>query len=117
MVVALKRILEAFIAEYIKDRDKNKHGKELVVVDGAEQSLRQLVGAADLASSSPDLKLYVWLAPPGHTDFGFATTFPHCPTCKAIADQPGFGRPPGPIQTCRVCDSNYNQRETVVAKK
>jgi hypothetical protein len=28
------------------------------------------------------LRLHVRMSPPGHVDFGFHTTFPHCPRCK-----------------------------------
>jgi hypothetical protein len=44
--------------------------------------LRAFARATELAEAH-GLPLSVCVAPPGHTDFGIYTIFPHCPLCKA----------------------------------
>lgn len=57
--------------------------------------------------------LHVDLAPPGHSDFGFLTTFVHCPRCKADG---GFEHwqesyPTEPV-TCAICGFSYSPVST-----
>lgn len=64
------------------------------------------------AAASRELPLHVSMPPPGHTDFGFYTVFPHCPRCKAEAP---VGRwkekySDEPLE-CRVCGHTFNPNE------
>ncbi len=51
-----------------------------------------------------ELPLHVEMAPPGHTDLGMYTVFPHCPRCKAYAPVARWQEsyPDEPID-CEVC--------------
>ena len=59
-----------------------------------------------------ELPIHVSIGPPGHTDFGVYTVFPHCPRCKAEAsvDRWQDKYPEVPIQ-CRVCGHSFNPNE------
>jgi hypothetical protein len=64
-------------------------------------------------SLSRNLNLHVKLGPPGHTDFGILTTFPHCPFCKAEANVERWKRKyPTELQTCEVCGTRFSPAET-----
>ena len=74
--------------------------------------LRAFVRAAGLAQRH-GLDLHVRLAPPGHTDLGYVTTFPHCPVCKAMADVQRWQRQyPKELHRCRACGHEYSPAET-----
>jgi hypothetical protein len=63
-------------------------------------------------ASAHDLRLHVRLSPPGHTDFGFLTTFPHCPRCKRPSGERWsrhYSRKP---KTCPACGQRYVPAET-----
>src|SRR4051812_39328239 len=67
--------------------------------------LREFVLAAEICATRR-LPLHVLMGPPGHTDFGIWTTFPHCPACKAEADlEPWKRRYPTEECACKVCGS------------
>ncbi|MGE0490993.1 MAG: hypothetical protein AB7S38_17430 [Vulcanimicrobiota bacterium] len=53
------------------------------------------------------LPLQVELAPYGHSDLGYLTTFGHCPRCKATPD---MAVPFDREQTCQVCGEVYLPR-------
>jgi formylglycine-generating enzyme required for sulfatase activity len=59
-----------------------------------------------------ELPVHVSVAPPGHTDFGFYTIFPHCPRCKAAASvgrwQESYSEKP---YSCKVCGHVFNPNE------
>lgn len=59
------------------------------------------------------LPIYVDLAAPGHSDFGWTTIFPHCPRCKAEAPLPRWQEsyPKEPIR-CPVCETEYSPAAT-----
>src|SRR5262249_21328709 len=60
-----------------------------------------------------ELPLHVAAPPPGHTDFGTYTIFPHCPRCKAAAPLPRWQEsyPDEPID-CSVCGHRYSPAAT-----
>lgn len=59
------------------------------------------------------LALHVSMAPPGHTDLGFYTVFPHCPVCKAEANIKRWqSRVPRTPRACHVCGNTYVPSET-----
>jgi hypothetical protein len=70
--------------------------------------LRAFVRATQLALEH-GLSLHVRMAPPGHTDFGFYTIFPHCPTCKAEAAdvEPWQAKYPDVARPCHVCGKPF----------
>jgi hypothetical protein len=55
-----------------------------------------------------DLPLHVAMAPPGHTDMGWYTVFPHCPRCKASAPFKRWQNtyPTTPYK-CQVCGHDF----------
>ena len=60
------------------------------------------------------IPMHVALAPSGHADLGFITTWPHCPRCKADSpldnwDEKEF--------VCPVCGSIYSPLETMSEEK
>ena len=60
------------------------------------------------------LELHVTLMPPGHTDLGYYTVFPHCPFCKAEASIDRWKRKyPAELQhTCNVCGTTFSPAKT-----
>lgn len=59
-----------------------------------------------------ELSIHVSLAPPGHTDFGWYTMFPHCPRCKAEARVGRWKeRYPSDPYVCQVCGHTFNPNE------
>jgi hypothetical protein len=58
------------------------------------------------------LELRVSMAPPGHTDLGWYTVFPHCPFCKAEARLERWRRSyPTQLYVCEVCGTAYPPSE------
>src|SRR5258708_2964393 len=49
-----------------------------------DRDLVHFVNALSIAISW-ELPVHVSIGPPGHTDFGYHTVFPHCPRCKTEA--------------------------------
>lgn len=58
-------------------------------------------------------QLHVELIPPGHVDFGFVTTFVHCPRCKAEGPCERW-RESYPVEPvlCPVCGHSYSPAST-----
>ena len=58
------------------------------------------------------LPVHVSIGPPGHTDFGYNTTFPHCPRCKAEAEVERWKAeyPNDPLE-CQACGCVFNPNE------
>jgi len=73
--------------------------------------LTALVRATELAQEHR-LPLHVRMPPPGHTDLGWYTIFPHCPTCKAEAKLPRWRRKYPPNHVCHVCGTGYSPPAT-----
>ncbi|MGD9647232.1 MAG: hypothetical protein AB7U73_16085 [Pirellulales bacterium] len=63
------------------------------------------------------LDLYVDMAPPGHTDFGYYTVFPHCPQCKAEACIERWQRRYPAQHVCHACGTQYSPAETASSKR
>jgi Zn ribbon nucleic-acid-binding protein len=79
--------------------------------------LRRFVRAAEIAADGA-FALHVSLAPPGHTDFGFYTIFPHCPRCKAEAQVARWQRKyPAELLECRVCGMRFSPAETASSRR
>ena len=59
------------------------------------------------------LEMHVKLAPPGHVDLGWNTTFPHCPRCKAEAPVKRWQRKYSEVPiACPVCGNDYSPAGT-----
>lgn len=60
----------------------------------------------------------VKLAPPGHIDMGWITTFVHCPRCKAEGSFPRW-RPSYPVEAvvCEVCGNSYSPAATFAMER
>src|SRR5436190_14309491 len=76
------------------------------------EEFEKLIRAIELAEVE-GLNLHVHLYPPGHTDFGLYTVFPHCPFCKAAAELERWQRKyPSSLQECEVCGTRFSPAET-----
>ncbi|HWB60540.1 MAG TPA: hypothetical protein VG733_13685 [Chthoniobacteraceae bacterium] len=83
----------------------------------ASHDFKNFLGALEIAEQR-SIPLHVSLAPPGHTDFGIYTVFPHCPFCKAGADVERWkGAYPAELYTCEVCGTRYSPVETATREK
>ncbi|HWE96516.1 MAG TPA: hypothetical protein VG269_21320 [Tepidisphaeraceae bacterium] len=81
-------------------------------IEIARYELRPFIDALRIAQQGR-LKLHVSMSPPGHTDFGRYTVFPHCPACKAGARVEQWQkRYPTNLYTCHVCGTKYRPAET-----
>jgi formylglycine-generating enzyme required for sulfatase activity len=69
--------------------------------------------AALRAAIDWELPLHVEMPPPGHTDLGWHTIFPHCPRCKAHAPVPLWQESydDTPIE-CEICGNRYSAAAT-----
>jgi hypothetical protein len=68
-------------------------------------------------SIDENLPMHVRFAPPGHSDLGFDTTFPHCPRCKAPAPGKLWRRKyPVEPETCSICGNTYSPAVTASSK-
>lgn len=89
--------------------------REIVESPGVVDSddLNSFIRALQKAyKSGTELDFYV--APPGHFDFGFLTTFEHCPQCKAVTAEDKVWRSYSYPENyrCRVCGHIYNPNLT-----
>ena len=81
------------------------------------RELDSFVRALTLARDT-GLELRVSMAPPGHTDLGYYTVFPHCPVCKAEARLARWKtRYPTQLYTCQACGNAYPPAETASSEK
>jgi hypothetical protein len=79
--------------------------------------LRAFARAMNLADAY-GLPLSVCMSPPGHTDFGIYTVFPHCPLCKAEADVERWkGKAPTALRACNVCGTVYSPAEMASSER
>jgi hypothetical protein len=77
-----------------------------------EAALGLFIAATKIARER-HVSLHVSMAPPGHTDFGVYTIFPHCPRCKAEANLKRWEyRPPAEPYTCKVCGQVFSPAAT-----
>jgi len=81
------------------------------------EEIDAFLSAARIAEAG-NARMHVALAPPGHVDFGWSTTFAHCPRCKAEAELPHWKRKyPVAYYTCEVCGESYSPAEQNSAKR
>jgi formylglycine-generating enzyme required for sulfatase activity len=82
-----------------------------------DDDLRQFQ-AALRAAIDWELPLHVEMAPPGHTDLGWYTIFPHCPRCKAGAPVARWQESyPDELIECPVCGQRYSPAKTHKAER
>ena len=103
----LRTIISEMREEDAREMEENNPADQRQLRDFA-----LFVKAAELAEKH-QLPLHVSLTPPGHTDFGFYTRFPHCPFCKAATRTPHWQRKyPSALYACHVCGREYSPAET-----
>ena len=74
-----------------------------------QNNIRSFRAALEVSLES-SIPLHASYGSPGHTDFGYLTTFPHCPRCHAGTRHSPWW-PGGPI-ACAVCGHRFVMRET-----
>jgi hypothetical protein len=80
--------------------------------DERDDELRHFL-AALRAAVDWELPLHVAMAPPGHTDLGWYTVFPHCPRCKAHAPVARWQESYSDESIdCEVCGHHYSAAAT-----
>ncbi len=63
-------------------------------------------------------QIHVRLAPPGHVDLGWATTFAHCPHCKAEAPVERWKEKYSDVLIeCPICAFSYSPAQTYSAQE
>jgi hypothetical protein len=96
----------------IRDDDAQKPGTSANPDSGQRVSLGLFIAALDRSLKS-NIPLHVHLGPPGHTDFGYCTTFPHCPRCKAAAPGERWKRKyPDNEIACEICGTSFSPAKT-----
>lgn len=106
-VQALVEIMTAMRAEDAADDE---------VDEDQLRDFSNFIRAARLALAR-GVMLHVDMAPPGHTDFGYYTVFPHCPRCKAEARVRRWRRIPAALYTCHACGMQYSPKEMSRSEK
>ena len=100
-----------------EDRAESEAAKPGSVRRDHIRELDSFVRALTMARDA-ELELRVSMAPPGHTDFGYYTVFPHCPVCKAEARLARWKRRyPTQLYTCQSCGNAYPPAETASSEK
>lgn len=84
---------------------------DLAVDERRGRDVMQFRRACELSAAS-GIPLYVAMAPPGHTDFGLSTTFPHCPRCKMGTGERWQKQYSTRQTTCRCCGHVFVPAET-----
>ncbi len=111
----LRVIIGAMCEEDVAELERE--GRAGTVRGDHLDELREFVRAAELAEAN-GLRLHVSLAPPGHTDLGWYTVFPHCPVCKAAARLPRWRREyPTALYACEACGTKYPPAETASSER
>ena len=94
----------------------NEPGHERLAGRSYFDDLRRTISAIEIAEHH-GLRFHVSVPPPGHTDFGHYTIFPHCPFCK----EPSGHRWQSPLPTdsrlCDVCGTSYSPAATASDQK
>jgi hypothetical protein len=97
------------VRDYIRSL---RPGVDVGATSDLQRDVDTFVAALRL-SCEQGLPIHVLLPPPGHTDFGIYTTFPHCQRCKAESHLSRWRRQyPDRQVRCRVCGERYNPHET-----
>ena len=110
-----EQIRETLIAELEQKHRENPEKFTTIEVmqykqiyDEDHRNLLEFLSALKIAIIH-DIPMYVALNPSGHADFGFLTTWPHCPRCKA--DSPLNKRDKKEC-VCAACGNIYFPMET-----
>ena len=112
-VTLLHQLLEAVHEE--DERQLQSSGK--IDCRGQQQDLNAFVKALE-RSMNAQIPLHVSLAPPGHTDLGWDTTFSHCPRCKAEAPVPRWKRKYRNEEiSCEICGAKFSPAKTCSAQR
>jgi hypothetical protein len=106
-VQLLQQLFEALNEEY---QQKKKSANRW---DDEEQFGLPAFIRALRRSASANIPLHVNLSPPGHTDLGWHTVFPHCPRCKAAAPVKRWqGKYRDEEIACEICGAKYSPAKT-----
>lgn len=109
-------LLKTIISEMLPENSKDKEAVGML----DQRQIRDFscfLKAIDLAQRHK-MPLQVSLSPPGHTDFGIYTVFPHCPFCKAFASTELWKRKyPTALQKCSVCGTEFSPAETAASTR
>ena len=89
----------------------NEFALRLNETERERANLFDLVRALDAALEN-DLNLHIQFFPPGHTDFGWHTTFAHCPRCKAGAPLPRWQETTSQNMECEMCGFDFDPAAT-----
>lgn len=106
-------MIRMIVAEMLmEDRDDPSVKPEQLV------EFQNLLDAIDLAKTH-GFALHTKLLPPGHTDCGIYTIYPHCPHCKTLARVKKLFLPryDDVDQTCRVCGTVFSPHHTASAHR
>ena len=83
---------------------------------GQQPDLNAFVKGLERSMTS-NIPMHINLAAPGHTDFGWYTTFPHCPSCKAEAPVQRWKRKYRDEEiACDMCGANFSPAKTYSAE-
>ena len=108
----LRLLLSEMLEEDRRDADPQGRSHE-----SQFREFEDFLTAIDVAEARK-LPLHVELLPPGHTDFGVYTIFPHCPFCKADARTPRWrNRYPTELSECHVCGTRFSPAETASRRR
>ncbi len=97
----LQPLLEALLAE------SSAGSFSLRDADGLNQFVRAIERALYFS-----LELHVEMMPPGHVDFGWRTTFSHCPRCKAGAPVAPWTEVASDWVSCGMCGHEFDPEAT-----
>ena len=107
-------LLRLFQAIYEEDQIGRKPSAEPVY--SQQGDLKIFLNSLQCAINR-NLPLHVHLAPPGHTDFGYWTTFSHCPRCKAEAPVKRWRKTSDEEISCPMCGVKYFPAKTSSEKR
>ncbi len=91
-------VLRAAFSDYCPTRwEKEGHLAFLAALDSCIQA---------------GIAMNVSLSPPGHTDFGIKTIFPHCPKCKLELGRFFSAPDDDALQKCELCGTGFRPSAT-----
>ena len=105
------RLLHVLLTAVLEDQAAKPAGSNRFSHDQREE----LLGFLKVLDRSlmAGINLHVNMAPPGHTDFGYHTIFPHCPRCKAEARLKRWkSKYPDEEVACFICGHKYSPART-----
>lgn len=106
-LILLTRVLQEKLVEDFDLSSKRKH--KSTIESEKNEDLAAFVRAA-LRSIESGIPINVCMSPPGHADFGYLHTFPHCTVCKAPL--PNFKKTDHETShRCGVCNSRLSSTD------